>query len=134
MSSLARRRSVDVTMKAISTGFAVISLLALAWILFTLLQRGLPALGLNVFTEVTLPPGQNGGLLNAIVGSLIQVGAALLIGAPVGIMAGTFLAEAGRGSRFADAVRFVNDILLSAPSIISTGFPVSRSTSSRNSP
>jgi len=118
MSSLARRRSVDVTMKAISTGFAVISLLALAWILFTLLQRGLPALGLNVFTEVTLPPGQNGGLLNAIVGSLIQVGAALLIGAPVGIMAGTFLAEAGRGSRFADAVRFVNDILLSAPSIL----------------
>jgi phosphate transport system permease protein len=105
-------------MKAISTGFAAISLLALAWILFTLLQRGLPALGLNVFTEVTLPPGQNGGLLNAIVGSLIQVGGALLIGAPVGIMAGTFLAEAGRGSRFAGAVRFVNDILLSAPSIL----------------
>ena len=118
MSSLARRRSVDWTMKAISTGFAAISLLALAWILFTLLQRGLPALGLNVFTEVTLPPGQNGGLRNAIVGSLIQVGAALLIGAPVGIMAGTFLAEAGRGSQFAGAVRFVNDILLSAPSIL----------------
>ena len=118
MSSLARRRSIDWTMKAISTAFAVLSLFVLAWILFTLLQRGLPALGLNVFTEVTLPPGQNGGLLNAIVGSLIQVGAALLIGAPVGIMAGTFLAEAGRGSRFAGAVRFVNDILLSAPSIL----------------
>jgi len=118
MSSLARRRTVDVTMKAISTGFALISLCALAWILLTLLQKGLPALGLNVFTEVTLPPGQNGGLLNAIIGTLIQVGGAVLLGTPIGVMAGTFLAEAGRGSKFAGAVRFVNDILLSAPSIL----------------
>ena len=118
MDRLARRRSVDWTMKAISTGFALASIFVLAWILFTLLQRGLPAMGTHIFTEITLPPGQNGGLLNAIVGSLIQVGIALLIGAPIGIMTGTFLAEAGRGSRFAEIVRFVNDILLSAPSIL----------------
>lgn len=117
MQRLARRHAVDRWMKICSTGFAVISLFVLAWILFTLLQRGLPAMGTHIFTTVTLPPGQNGGLLNAIVGSLLQVGVALVIGAPIGILAGTYLAEAGNG-RFANAVRFVNDILLSAPSIL----------------
>jgi phosphate transport system permease protein len=114
MDRLARRRSVDYLMKAISTGFAVISLLALAWILFTLVSLGLPALTSTIFTNVM----SDGGLLNAIVGSLVMVAIALLIGGPIGIMAGTFLAEAGRGSKFADAVRFINDILLSAPSIL----------------
>jgi phosphate transport system permease protein len=118
MDRLARRRAKDYTIKAISTGFAVISLFMLAWILWTLISRGAPALGSNVFTQVMLPPGQNGGLLNAIVGSLVQIAIALVIGTPIGIMAGTYLAEAGRGGKLASAVRFVNDILLSAPSIL----------------
>ncbi|MDQ0472519.1 phosphate ABC transporter permease PstA [Labrys wisconsinensis] len=118
MDRLARRRAVDYAMKAISTGFALISLFMLAWILFTLIERGGPALGLGVFTNVMSPPGGGGGLLNAIVGSLIQIVVALVIGTPIGVMAGTFLAEAGRGSRLADLIRFVNDILLSAPSIL----------------
>jgi phosphate transport system permease protein len=114
MDRLARRRSVDYFMKALSTGFAIISLLALAWILITLFGLGLPALTSTIFTKVMA----DGGLLNAIVGSLIMIALALAIGAPIGIMAGTFLAEAGRGSKFAEAVRFINDILLSAPSIL----------------
>jgi phosphate transport system permease protein len=118
MNRLARRRAKDYTIKAISTGFALISLIMLAWILTTLVMRGLPALGSNVFTQVMLPPGQNGGLLNAIVGSLVQIVIALIIGTPIGIMAGTYLAEAGRGGKLASAVRFVNDNLLSAPSIL----------------
>ncbi|MPT22981.1 MAG: phosphate ABC transporter permease PtsA, partial [Starkeya sp.] len=97
MASLARRRATDYTVKLISTGFAVLSLILLAWILWTLVIRGLPALGPHVFTKITAPPGAGGGLLNAIVGSLIQIGVALLIGTPIGLMCGTFLAENGRG-------------------------------------
>ncbi|QEN89503.1 phosphate ABC transporter permease PstA [Labrys sp. KNU-23] len=111
---LARRRALDYAYKVVSISFAAISLLALAWILFTLLREGLPSLTLDLFTKDMA----DGGLRNAIVGSLVMVLLALLIGAPIGIMAGTFLAEAGRGSKFADAVRFINDILLSAPSIL----------------
>ncbi|MDQ0505948.1 phosphate ABC transporter permease PstA [Xanthobacter agilis] len=118
MASLAARRAKDNAVKAVSTGFAVFALFLLAWILWTLLARGLPALSLSVFTHVTAPPGETGGLANAIVGSLIQVGIAMLIGAPIGIFAGTFLAENGKGTRVASAARFVNDILLSAPSIL----------------
>ena len=118
MASLAARRATDYTVKAISTGFAVLSLVMLAWILWTLLSRGLPALGPHVFTKITAPPGAGGGLLNAIVGSLIQIVIALLIGTPIGLMCGTFLAENGRGTRIAGVVRFVNDVLLSAPSIL----------------
>lgn len=115
---LRRRRGLDLAAKVISTVFAVLALIMLTWILVTLVQRGLPALGTDVFTQVMLPPGQGGGLLNAIVGSLIQIVIGLAIGAPVGVLAGTFLSEMGRGSRFGAAVRFVNDILLSAPSIL----------------
>ncbi|MFG1319421.1 phosphate ABC transporter permease PstA [Xanthobacter autotrophicus] len=118
MASLAARRAKDTTVKVISTGFAVLAIFLLGWILWTLLSRGLPALGLNVFTEVTKPPGQNGGLLNAIVGSLIQIGIAMVIGGPIGIFCGTFLAENGKGTKIGSAARFVNDILLSAPSIL----------------
>lgn len=118
MASLAARRAKDTTVKAISTGFAVLAIFLLGWILWTLLARGLPALGLNVFTQVTKPPGQNGGLLNAIVGSLIQIGIAMAIGGPIGIFCGTFLAENGKGTKIGAAARFVNDILLSAPSIL----------------
>ena len=118
MSSLAIRRTKDLTVKAVSTGFAVFALFLLAWILFTLVQKGLPALGTNVFTRITMPPGQNGGLLNAIVGSLIQIGIAMAIGTPIGLLAGTFLAENGKTTKVGHVARFVNDILLSAPSIL----------------
>jgi len=118
MASLAARRAKDNTVKAVSIAFAVLAIFLLAWILWTLLARGLPALNLAVFTNVTAPPGQQGGLANAIVGSLIQVGIAMLIGGPIGIFAGTFLAENGKGTKIGSAARFVNDILLSAPSIL----------------
>ncbi len=118
MASLAARRAVDKTVKVVSTAFAVFALFLLGWILWTLLSRGLPALGSNVFTQVTKPPGQGGGLLNAIVGSLIQIGIAMAIGGPIGIFCGTFLAENGKGTKVGAAARFVNDILLSAPSIL----------------
>lgn len=118
MASLAARRAVDKTVKVVSTAFAIFALFLLGWILWTLLSRGLPALGSNVFTQVTKPPGQGGGLLNAIVGSLIQIGIAMLIGGPIGIFCGTFLAENGKGTKVGAAARFVNDILLSAPSIL----------------
>lgn len=118
MASLAGRRATDYTVKAISTGFAVLSLVILAWILWTLLSRGLPALGPEVFTRITAPPGAGGGLLNAIVGSLIQIGMAMVVGTPIGLMCGTFLAENGRGTQIGNVVRFVNDVLLSAPSIL----------------
>jgi phosphate transport system permease protein len=118
MSSLARRRATDYAVKAISTGFAALSIVFLAWILWTLLSRGLPALGPHVFTRITAPPGAGGGLLNAIVGSLIQIVVALVIGTPIGMLCGTFLAENGRNTQIGNAVRFVNDVLLSAPSIL----------------
>ncbi|MDF2620623.1 MAG: phosphate transporter, inner rane subunit PstA [Xanthobacteraceae bacterium] len=118
MASLARRRATDYAVKAISTGFAALSIVFLAWILWTLLSRGLPALGPHVFTKITAPPGAGGGLLNAIVGSLIQIVVALIIGTPVGLLCGTFLAENGRNTQIGNAVRFVNDVLLSAPSIL----------------
>ena len=94
-------------------------LAALVSILATLIMRGIGGLHLSTLTRVTSPPGGGGGgLLNPIVGSLIQTGLATLIGAPVGLLAGIFLAEFGTGSWLASAVRFVSDMLLSAPSIL----------------
>ena len=87
-------------------------------ILGALLWEGLGGLSLKVFTEMTPPPGADGGLLNAIVGSLIMTVLAVLIGTPVGILAGTYMAEYGRYDRLTSVVRFINDILLSAPSIV----------------
>ncbi len=118
MTSLAARRAKDSTVKVISTGFAAFAIFLLAWILWTLVSRGLPALSLTVFTNVTMPPGMKGGLANAIVGSLIQITLALVIGGPIGMLCGTFLAENGKGTKIGSAARFVNDILLSAPSIL----------------
>lgn len=96
---------------AIALGF-------LAWILVTLFGQGLAHINLAVFTKMTPPPGSSGGLLNAIAGSLYMVLMATLIGTPVGILAGTYLAEFGRFGWLAPATRFINDILLSAPSIV----------------
>ncbi|MCC6609400.1 MAG: phosphate ABC transporter permease PstA [Burkholderiales bacterium] len=90
----------------------------LAWILWTLFDAGLAALTPAVVTQMTPPPGSAGGLLNAIVGSLIMAGGATLLGTPIGILAGVYLAEFGREGWLAPTTRFVNDVLLSAPSII----------------
>ena len=90
----------------------------LAWILWTLVDNGLHAINLTIFMQSTPPPGSNGGLANAIFGSFLMTLIAVLIGTPVGILAGTYLAEYGRGGWLAPATRFINDILLSAPSIV----------------
>lgn len=90
----------------------------LCWILWTLLDHGLPALNAAVFTEMTPPPGSNGGLWNAIFGSLMMTVIGTLIGTPIGILAGTYLAEFGNRGWLAPITRFINDILLSAPSIV----------------
>jgi len=90
----------------------------LVLILGALLLKGFGGLSIDVFTKMTAPPGVAGGLLNSIVGSVIQTLLGLVISAPLGILAGTFLAEYGRYTRFAAVVRFINDILLSAPSIV----------------
>src|SRR3954462_6998899 len=97
------------------------TLFGLGWlvlILGVLLWEGFSGLSLRVFTEMTPPPGSSGGLLNPIVGSLILTSLAVLIGTPIGILAGTYMAEYGRYSRLTSVVRFINDILLSAPSIV----------------
>ena len=113
-----RRRRVNTLVKVLCVAATVIGLLLLASILATLLWRGLGGLSLTVFTTMTKPPGSNGGLLNAIVGTLIQTGIATAIGTPIGLMVGTYLAEYGHSSAISNIVRFVSDILLSAPSIL----------------
>jgi phosphate transport system permease protein len=118
MNLYARRRTVNSVVLTLSLGATAIGLFWLAAILWTLLANGVSALSLTLFTETTPPPGSQGGLLNAIYGSLIMTAIGTIVGTPVGILAGTFLAEYSRGSRLADVVRFINDILLSAPSII----------------
>jgi phosphate transport system permease protein len=97
------------------------TLLGLGWlvvILFVLLWEGFSGLSLAVFTEMTPPPGADGGLLNPIFGSLILTVLAVVIGTPIGMLAGTYMAEYGRYDRLTSIVRFINDILLSAPSIV----------------
>src|SRR5262245_61392942 len=113
----ARRRR-----NAIAKGLALAAtLFGLGWlvlILGVLLWEGFGGLSLSVFTEMTPPPGSDGGLLNAIVGSIVITVLAVVIGTPIGIGAGTYLAEYGRHSKLSSIVRFINDILLSAPSIV----------------
>jgi phosphate transport system permease protein len=112
-----RRRKNSITM-ALSLAATLFGLGWLVLILGTLLWEGFSGLSLRVFTEMTPPPGASGGLLNAILGSLVLTGLAILIGTPIGILAGTYMAEYGRHSRLTSIVRFINDILLSAPSIV----------------
>jgi phosphate transport system permease protein len=113
-----RRHLFNTIVKVCCVLATVIGLALLASILFTLLWRGVGGLALSVFTTSTLPPGSHGGLLNAIVGSLIQTLLGAAIGTPIGLMVGTYLAEYAQGSAIGNAVRFVSDILLSAPSIL----------------
>ncbi len=107
---------------AIAMGLSLAAtLFGLGWlvlILGVLLYEGVSGLSLQVFTEMTPPPGSTGGLLNPIVGSLIMTTIAVLIGTPIGILAGTYMAEYGRYDKLTSVVRFINDILLSAPSIV----------------
>lgn len=109
------RNSFWLTASVVATLFG---LFWLAWLLWTLVGNGLAWINLDLFTKTTPPPGSAGGLANAIVGTLMMTGVGVAIGAPAGIFAATYLSEFGRHSRVAPVIRFVNDILLSAPSIV----------------
>jgi phosphate transport system permease protein len=113
-----RRRLINGFNLFVSMLTVAFGLFWLAWILWTLADNGLHAINLTIFMQSTPPPGSNGGLANAIFGSLLMTSIAVLIGTPVGILAGTYLAEYGRGGWLAPATRFINDVLLSAPSIV----------------
>lgn len=112
------RRLTNQIMIGLSMAALVFGLFWLCWILAVLLIKGGSAISLSLITESTPPPGQAGGLLNAIMGSFVMVGVGTLIGTPVGILAGTYLAEYGQRGWLAPATRFLNDVLLSAPSIV----------------
>ncbi len=118
MTRVQTRRITDIVMTVIALAVTSLVLLILGAILWTLLSNGLSALRPSLFTESTPPPGSQGGLLNAIFGSAVMTGLAILAATPIGVMAGTYISEYGRNSRLAHIVRFVNDVLLSAPSII----------------
>lgn len=118
LSLYSRRRLINVLSLSISVLAMAFGLFWLGWILFTLLQHGIPGLSLAVFTQSTPPPGSAGGLINAIVGTLMMTALGTLIGTPIGILAGTYLAEFGQRGWLAPVTRFINDVLLSAPSIV----------------
>lgn len=109
------KNTVAMTAAIVATVFGLVWLASILW---TVLRGGVGAFDLDLFTKMTPPPGSDGGLLNAIYGSFVMTAIATVIGTPVGVLAGTYLAEYGRTKRLAEVVRFVNDILLSAPSII----------------
>jgi phosphate transport system permease protein len=112
------RRLRNTTIITLSIGATLLGLGWLLLILGALVYQGLSGLSLAVFTQMTPPPGAAGGLLNPIIGSLIMTGLATLIGTPIGMLAGTYMAEYGKSGRLTVTVRFINDILLSAPSIL----------------
>ena len=114
----AGRQRVNRIALALSLAAMAFGVFWLVWILWETLRLGLGGLSLALFTQMTPPPNEAGGLLNAIAGSALMVGLATGIGAPVGVMAGVYLAEYGQGRWLAGVVRFINDILLSAPSIV----------------
>jgi phosphate transport system permease protein len=118
MTPYTRRRSKNVVILGLSVAATIIGLGWLALILGALLWQGLLGLSPTIFTEMTPPPGAAGGLLNPIIGSLIITALAVAIGTPLGILAGTYMAEYGRHTYLTQVVRFINDILLSAPSIV----------------
>ncbi len=118
MNRRAFRKAKNGVFLALSLIATLIGLACLAAILWTLITHGVSGMSRQVFTQMTPPPGGEGGLLNALYGSAVMTLLGILIGAPVGVLAGTYLAEYGRDSRLSIAVRFINDVLLSAPSII----------------
>lgn len=112
------RQRFNRLMLALSSAALVFGLFWLFWIILTLIYKGGGALSLSLITQATPPPGADGGLLNAILGSFMMAAIGTLIGTPIGILAGTYLAEYGKRGWLAPATRFLNDVLLSAPSII----------------
>lgn len=119
MTLMQKRRLINRVALTLSMSAMAFGLFWLAWILLTTLQLGVSGLSLALFTNMTPPPGvADGGLANAIVGSLIMVGLATLVGAPIGILAGIYLAEYGQRTWLGEATRFINSLLLSAPSIV----------------
>jgi phosphate transport system permease protein len=113
-----RRRLTNTTALTLAVGAAAVGLFWLIAILWTLVYNGIEGLSLAVFTQSTPPPGSAGGLANAIYGSAVMTAVATLVGTPIGILAGTYLAEYGKSRPLAEVIRFINDILLSAPSIV----------------
>ncbi|CAB3715713.1 phosphate ABC transporter permease PstA [Trinickia soli] len=114
-----RRRTINAIALSLSLAAMAFGLLWLVWILYTTLSLGVGGLSLALFTQSTPPPNSDGGgLANAIVGTLMLVGAATLLGTPIGVLAGVYLAEYGKKGWLASTTRFINDILLSAPSIV----------------
>jgi phosphate transport system permease protein len=118
MSRRAIRKLINAVALGLSGVATAIGLFFLGAILWTLLRSGLAGMSLQLFTQMTPPPGSSGGLLNAIYGSVVMTVIGILIGGPIGVLAGTYLAEYGRTARISTVIRFVNDVLLSAPSII----------------
>ncbi|MGY4677786.1 phosphate ABC transporter permease PstA [Pasteurella sp. P03HT] len=109
------KNKLMLTLSFLAVGFG---LFWLCWILFTLITKGIPALSMQLFLQPTPAPNESGGLLNAIIGSTMMIIVSTAIGTPIGILAGTYLAEYGRYSKLAQVTRFLNDVLLSAPSIV----------------
>ena len=112
------RKITNVVALCLSGLATAVGLFFLGAILWTLISSGLAGMSIALFTQNTPPPGSSGGILNAIYGSVVMTLIGILIGAPIGMLAGTYLAEYGRNSRLSSVIRFVNDVLLSAPSII----------------
>ena len=113
-----RRKANNYVFLSLSVGAALFGLVWLSFILYELIVKGSQGLSFKLFTEMTPAPGSDGGLLNAIAGSVAMSTIAVFVGTPIGILAGTYLAEYGRYGRLAGTIRFLNDILLSAPSIL----------------
>jgi phosphate transport system permease protein len=118
MSRRALRKLINALALGLSGVATAVGVFFLGAILWTLIHNGLAGMSLTLFTAMTPPPGSSGGLLNAIYGSVVMTLIGILIGGPVGMLAGTYLAEYGRTTPLASVIRFVNDVLLSAPSII----------------
>jgi len=118
MNRRAIRKLINIVALALSGLATAIGLFFLGAILWTLVHSGLAGMSLQLFTAMTPPPGSSGGLLNAIYGSVVMTVIGILLGGPIGVLAGTYLAEYGRTARISTVIRFVNDVLLSAPSII----------------
>jgi phosphate transport system permease protein len=118
MNLLTRRKLINKLALTLSLLAMSFGLVWLVWILWTTLELGIEGLSLNLFTQMTPPPGGSGGLANAIAGSAVLVGLATLLGTPIGVLTGIYLAEYGRYTWLGKATRFINDLLLSAPSIV----------------
>ena len=118
MNRRAIRKFINLVALGLSALATAVGLFFLGAILWTLIRNGVAGMSLQLFTAMTPPPGSSGGLLNAIYGSVVMTVIGILIGGPIGVLAGTYLAEYGRTARISSVIRFVNDVLLSAPSII----------------